>query len=160
MGNYISKPNTLTNKENLLMRKTRYLVGPVEPYNSASLMIKFVFVFSSPHKFTHFSDSNSHENNGLGTKTTIKRTTSKQNKWPIWMKRNCLFLNFWKQTRMTRELSKDNCGWLYNSCIIRRYKSWKICKHLTSKQQQTTQFTAVSWAVLSKKLTLLIGSHL
>ena len=31
MGNYISKPNTLTNKENLLMRKTRYLVGPVEP---------------------------------------------------------------------------------------------------------------------------------
>ena len=94
MGNYISKPNTLTNKENLLMRKTRYLVGPVEPYNSASLMIKFVFVFSSPHKFIHFSDSNSHENNGLGTKTTIKRTTSKQNKWPIWMKRNCLFLNF------------------------------------------------------------------
>ena len=42
MGNYISKPNTLTNKENLLMRKT------VEPYNSASLMIKFVFVFL-PH---------------------------------------------------------------------------------------------------------------
>ena len=24
MGNYISKPNTLTNKENLLIRKTRY----------------------------------------------------------------------------------------------------------------------------------------
>ena len=48
MGNYISKPNTLTNKKNLLMRKTRYLVGPVEPYNSASLMIKFVFVFL-PH---------------------------------------------------------------------------------------------------------------
>ena len=44
MGNYISKPN----KENLLLRKTRYLVGPVEPYNSASLMIKFVFVFL-PH---------------------------------------------------------------------------------------------------------------
>ena len=48
MGNYISKPNTLTNKENLFIRKTRYLVGPVEPYNSASSMIKFVFVFL-PH---------------------------------------------------------------------------------------------------------------
>ena len=45
MGNYISKPNTLTNKENLFIRKTRYLMGPVEPYNSASSMIKFVFVF-------------------------------------------------------------------------------------------------------------------
>ena len=48
MGKYISKPNTLTNKENLFIRKTRYLVGPVEPYNSASSMIKFVFVFL-PH---------------------------------------------------------------------------------------------------------------
>ena len=48
MGNYISKPNTLTNKENLFIRKTRYLMGPVEPYNSASSMIKFVFVFL-PH---------------------------------------------------------------------------------------------------------------
>ena len=48
MGNYISKPNRLTNKENLFIRKTRYLVGPVEPYNSASSMIKFVSVFL-PH---------------------------------------------------------------------------------------------------------------
>lgn len=47
MGNYISKPNTLTNKENLLIRKTRYLVGPVEPYNSASSM-KNLFSFFFP----------------------------------------------------------------------------------------------------------------
>ena len=54
MGNYISKPNTLTNKENLLIRKTRYLVGPVEPYNSASSMIKFVFVFLPPTNLPTF----------------------------------------------------------------------------------------------------------
>ena len=52
MGNYISKPNTLTNKENIFNKKPKlqkwYLGGPVEPYNSASSMIKFVFVFL-PH---------------------------------------------------------------------------------------------------------------
>ena len=94
MGNYISKPNTLTNKENLLMKKNKVFSGSCRTLQQCLFDDKICFRFSSPQKFTHFSDSNSRENNGLRTKTTIKRTTSKQNKWPIWMKRNCLFLNF------------------------------------------------------------------
>ena len=58
MGNYISKPNRLTNKENIVNKKPKlqkwYLGGPVEPYNSASSMIKFVFVFLPHTSLTTF----------------------------------------------------------------------------------------------------------